>query len=314
MREYLTTKKDTHTKHSRKTLRMLHVYKREDRYFSKYYDQQVAYKYLFALHEEHSIESAAYQHFRGVDRMPQDLSIDISSMIGCPMGCTFCESSLIPYKRCLTVDEMVAQVASLVEKHDRPRFPQIMCSFQGIGEPSLVAEEVIEASERLLMLDDRFDISIATIGANLKAFRAWRESNVPIHNLQISSSGITDEQLKRIIPNSPGVVKLVDEAQKCFGSSNFHKVKFNYILLDRFNDSERDVEQIISFFRDTGIIVKISALNPTAASQRAGLCPGSLERAVEMCKELLDNNVDSFVYGSFNDTNVSCGQLKFYEG
>jgi len=292
-------------------LRKISIVKREDRYNSKYYDYQVAYRYLFQLLDEQQIESGAYLHFFG--DTPVALAIDISSMVGCPMSCKFCESASIQYKRDLNIYEMIAQVTYLVEEHDKHKFPKIICSFQGIGEPSLIPHRIIEASRHFISSDHRINISISTIGFRLNAFKLWRECEIPIDNLQISCSGTTSKQIKWLMPDLPNLNKLVNEAILCTESDNIQKVKFNYVLIKDFNDSNQDVERLITLFSGTPIIVKISALNPTIASKGYKIIPGSFRRAEEICCKLKFNKVASYVYGSFNSTFVSCGQLSFID-
>jgi 23S rRNA (adenine2503-C2)-methyltransferase len=296
------------------SLQSLSMFKREDQYHSKFFDWQVAYRHLFRLTDNHTIESAAYQHFRGKARILQGLAIDISAMVGCPLGCKFCESGLIEYVRPLTVIEMLDQVVYLVEEYDKPKFPQIMCSFQGIGEPSLMPSKILEASRNFLAYDQRFDISIATVGADLKALKIWRDSGLPIRNLQISCSGTVEDQIKWLMPAAPSLDELIPEIRLCAEAPNIYQLKINYILVQDFNDSVNDIRRLISYFDKIPLTVKISALNPTVASKRHGLVPAKFERAQEICQELLSKGIGSFVHGSFNSTNVSCGQLSFIEG
>lgn len=132
-------------------------------------------------------------------------------------------------------------------------------------------------------------------------------------NLQISSSGTTAEQISWLMPRPSDINELIHEAKLCAQESNFTQVKFNYILISGFNDAKEDVQRLISLFSETPIIVKISSLNFTHASKRHKLMPGTFVRAREICDELRSNGIDSFVYGSFNETNVGCGQLAFTE-
>lgn len=233
---------------------------RIDIYHSKFFDKQVAYRYLFCLSDGNLIESAAYHHFKRDPYILQDLSIDLSTMVGCPCKCKFCASQSISYIRSLKPFEIISQFVRLVREHDIPSYPQIMCSFQGIGEASLIPEDIIEISKHLLKLDRRINISIATMGTFLRAFQIWRDSGVPIRNLQISLSGTTNEQTHWLMPASPDFKKLISEAQLCASTGRFHQIKFNYILIKDFNDSNSDVKRLISFFTNTPYILKISAL------------------------------------------------------
>lgn len=292
----------------RPLLSVVEGFSRAERYNSRSFDRQVAHKYLFKLNDGNVIETSGYQHYLG--DTPVDYSVDISSMVGCPMRCTFCESALINYDRTLLESEMVAQVAKLVEWHGAT-FPRITCSFQGIGEASAIPDLVLQVSKEILALDERNEISIATVGAHLNAFQIWREGGVEIDNLQLSCSGTTEEHIRKVMPRGPKIGQLVRELDLCGKSENINKVKLNYILMAGFNDSPDDVRRLVDMVQGTSIVVKISALNLTEASRRSGLKQAPEERAWDMSAELNANGIKSYVYGPFNDTNVSCGQLAF---
>ena len=281
-------------------------------YSSRFFDYQIANRYLFRLQDGRTIESGAYQHFSGAKRKPVALAIDISTMVGCPMQCKFCASSFLTYIRPLTVEEMVAQVKRLISEKDNG-FEKIVCSFQGIGETSLIPDVIMQASRRVLQLDPRCHISIATLGNRLEAFRIWCESEVPIDNLQVSCSGTTNEQIDWLMPGIDDIETLFSEVKQCTYAKNINKIKINYVLIRGFNDSQADLTRLITKFGGTSIIIKISALNQTFASQHNRLVSVSQEQAQRFSAALIANGVDSFLHGSFKETNISCGQLTFIE-
>ncbi len=290
-------------------LQKIKVHKREDRFTSKNFDKQIAYKYLFKLKCKNIIESAAYLHF--MNGKPSNLAIDISTMVGCPMQCKFCESSMIKYVRDLNSKEIYAQVAKLIQTHSSDDIPEITCSFQGIGEPSLLPNTILHSCSDILNLDKRIIFSISTTAHNIAALQIWRNSTIPIYSLQISCSGTTTEKIRNIMPYSPRIEKIINEAFMCASSSNFTKVKINYILIKDYNDTEEDLRFIVETFKNSPIIIKISSLNKTISSKNNSLQQCSMENAKKFCTKLTAAGVNSFVYGTFNSTNVSCGQLAF---
>jgi len=137
---------------------------RHEPFDSRYFDYQSAYRYALTLNDGLKVECTAYKHFLG--GQPTSLAIDISTMVGCPVKCKFCAAGAMRYERTLTPEEMCQQVRLLVQLSDQEHFPKINCSFQGIGEPSLAATEVLAAARVLLSLDQRLTISIATTAAS----------------------------------------------------------------------------------------------------------------------------------------------------
>lgn len=280
---------------------------RTDRYMSRYYDTQHSHRYLVVLNDGRAVEATAYYHSRNGHL--QDLSIDVSTMLGCPVGCSFCESGSIARVRVLSVKEIICQFDELVRRYDNPDVPHVVCSFQGIGEPSLIPNHVIAVAERVISTEPRFAISISTTGVGLTAFQHWRESGISVENLQISLGAPREEMRRRIINAAPPITELICEARRCLESGNFRKVKFNLVLISHLNDSDEDIDALVSLFRKTDITVKLSALNSTNIAQRHGLSSSSLKRAEEMAEELRYHGIDSYVFGAFNDIEVSCGQL-----
>lgn len=289
-----------------KSLLPIKKLERYDVYYSRSFNRQRTYKYLFLLQDGSTVESAAYQHYQ--NDLPVDLSIDISSMVGCPMKCKFCESASIAYRRTLKEGEMLSQVFMLVSEHDKI-FPKITCSFQGIGEPSLIPEKVLNVSNYLVNVSSRYEVSISTIGEKPAAFKIWRDHAVEIDSLQLSCSGTSESKVATIMPRSPSINKLIDEILLCSESPNINKTKFNYILINGFNDSSLDIETLVNYFRGTSVTVKISALNPTRSSTRYMLSETTYKHATEIKNKLIANDIDCYVYGAFNDIAVSCGQL-----
>ena len=289
-------------------LKVVKGFTRSEPYRSRSFDRQNAYRYLLQLRDGNVVETSGYQHYDNDIRV--DYSVDISSMVGCPMRCRFCESALLKYVRSLDESEMIAQVSELTARHG-DGFPRITCSFQGIGEASLIPDRVLCVSRHLLESDSRNEISIATIGERLSAFKKWREAGLTIDNLQLSCSGTTEDQIRTVMPRGPRIDELIKELILCSESETFNKVKLNYVLMAGFNDDPADVARLISLLRDTSIVVKVSALNITQASRASSLRQASEDVATRIADELATHGIASYVYGPFNATNVSCGQLAY---
>jgi 23S rRNA (adenine2503-C2)-methyltransferase len=292
-------------------LTQIRVLEKADEMQSRYYDRQIANKYLFALSDGNRIETTSYRNY--INGAPRDFSVDIATMVGCPVGCQFCASTVFKYVRQLSEVEIYAQGAVLFGAYFTEEFARAIFSFQGIGEPSLMPRKIVSASKAFLRLTPKAAISISTTGTNLRAFEIWRRASIPII-LQISSTRHFSESVgKALIPKQPGFTNLIREAALCANAPTVAQVKFNYILLEGINDSEEDLNALIKAFAGTPLVVKISSLNHTKSSQLHGLVQASRSRAEYMVETLRTNGIDAFVFGAFNDTSVSCGQLAFEE-
>jgi 23S rRNA (adenine2503-C2)-methyltransferase len=89
-------------------------------------------KFLFKLKDGEKIETVLMWE---KDRV----TICVSTQVGCPLGCTFCATGKMGFKRNLTPGEIVDQIIAL--KDHKPTHVVLM----GMGEPLLNYENTIKA-------------------------------------------------------------------------------------------------------------------------------------------------------------------------
>jgi 23S rRNA (adenine2503-C2)-methyltransferase len=286
---------------------------REDRFASRYFDAQKSRKFLADLDDRGTqIEVSLYEHYLAGALV--DSAIDISTMVGCPMKCAFCASASIDFVRALNAGEIVAQVAFMLREYVEPACPQVTCSFQGIGEPSLAAGQVLSASRALLELDARIVLSLSTIGASRPGLEAILGSGVPFQNVQFTMCGTTENVVRSLMPGALLPREVVLVAKEWALRPHLKMVKVNYILMAGANDGQDDVDYLVAAFEGSPIAVKISCLNRTRASASANLSATTLEAAANFSGQLRKGGIDSYVFGAFSDIELSCGQLMKLEG
>ena len=115
-------------------------------------------KYLFALEDDHVIESVWMKYHHGN-------SVCISSQVGCRMGCTFCASTLTGLTRNLTAGEMLSQIYQ-IQKDTKERVSNIIV--MGMGEPLDNYEELLRfiklvSCEKGIGISQR-NITVSTCG------------------------------------------------------------------------------------------------------------------------------------------------------
>jgi 23S rRNA (adenine2503-C2)-methyltransferase len=279
---------------------------REDQFTSRFFDYQVSRKYLVQLDDGANIETTLYEH--SLAGVATDVAIDISTMVGCPMGCSFCASATQNFGRALAISEIVGQVRHFLDT-DQLHADQITCSYQGIGEPSVIPDLVVKSSECLLRLDPRIVISVSTMASNPSGVIKIASAGFPIHNFQLSLGGVRPGTLDRLMRHSPGLDRIAEISRVLAAMPNVAKTKVNVVLIQGVNDSDETVDVLANVFAGTDVIVKISSLNPTKASMTSGFRFGEKARAEVLVAQLLARRVDSFVYGAFRNIGVSCGQL-----
>ena len=187
-------------------------------------------KYLFKLNDEH-VEAVLMNHDYGN-------SFCISSQVGCNMGCAFCESGRLKKVRDLEAYEMVLQILQ-VEEDIKNRITHVVV--MGIGEPFDNYDNVIKFikiinSPKGLQIGSR-KITVSTCGIipKIKEFM-----NFPLQvNLAISLHAPNDELRNKIMPiNKVYPLKDLMKSFKKYIKKTNRRVTFEYIMLDRVNDTE----------------------------------------------------------------------------
>ena len=95
------------------------------------------------------------------------ITLCISSQVGCPMGCLFCVTGKLGFKRNLTRDEMISQIfyanhlikQKFGKQEDGILFGVRNVVFMGMGEPLLNYENVKKAIEIMLRQEAGFSLS-----------------------------------------------------------------------------------------------------------------------------------------------------------
>jgi 23S rRNA (adenine2503-C2)-methyltransferase len=105
--------------------------------------QDGSVKYLYTLLDGQKTE-AVYMPYAN------RRTICISSMVGCPAGCTFCATGKMGFGRNLTAAEILDQI--LFAAHHQGHSPREVRNvvLMGMGEPLLNLDQVLEAIRRML--------------------------------------------------------------------------------------------------------------------------------------------------------------------
>ena len=104
-------------------------------------------KALFQTSDKLYLETVLIKHEKNRN------TVCVSSQIGCPLKCTFCNTAQMGFKRNLTSDEIVAQVLFFKKELTKNKKSLKNVVFMGMGEPFLNYEAVMQAIE--IINDDK---------------------------------------------------------------------------------------------------------------------------------------------------------------
>ncbi|MCP4728022.1 MAG: 23S rRNA (adenine(2503)-C(2))-methyltransferase RlmN [bacterium] len=255
-------------------------------------------KHLFRLYDGNMVETVLMPN---MDRK----TVCVSSQAGCALKCSFCATGAMGFTRNLAAGEIVEQVLS-VARAVGERITNIV--FMGMGEPFLNYDNVIKAAN---ILNDQkgLDIStrhitISTAGMNDKIERYLKEGHK--YKLAVSISAGTEKLRRKLMPISKKY-PLAEIRETIKNNPRSGKpVTFEYVLLAGLNDTEEEINGLISLVK--GINAKINLIPYNSYSSEYRSPPE--ERISEIAKYIHYSGIRVTVRrSSGEDIQAACGQL-----
>lgn len=244
-------------------------------------------------------------------------TVCLSTQIGCPLGCLFCATGKMGYKRNLTVEEIIDQVLFwknqiLPKENHIPRPVQggdrggFRLVFMGMGEPFLNWDNLLDS---LKIINQKLDIgarkiSISTAGIIPRIYD-FADLNTDI-NLAISLHSLRHSVRQQIMPVSRQYH--LDDLIKSlhYYTTKTHRQLFlEYALIRDVNDSQQDIDLLIKLLRSNYLFhLNLIPLN----SVEGGLLPSV---KLDLFRHLLSfANINFTVRRSLgSDISSACGQL-----
>lgn len=211
-------------------------------------------KFLFELNDGERIESVAIPD---EDR----LTLCVSSQVGCAMGCSFCLTAGIGFKRNLSFHEITDQILSAGAEVSGRRITNVV--FMGMGEPLLNLGQVIQAVTFMTryMKISRRRITVSTCGIVPGIVELGRVR--PLVNLAVSLNAPDDETRSRIMPvNRKYPLARLIAACKSFPLPPRQRITFEYVLLAGINDSDVHARRTAKLLRGIPAKVNLIPYNP----------------------------------------------------
>lgn len=239
-------------------------------------------KTLFRLPDGLSIE-AVLMHYDERD------TLCISSQAGCAMGCVFCATGQMGFKRNLSSGEIIEQVIYYARELARADKVVTNIVIMGMGEPFHNYEAVMNAIDRLndpkgLNLGARrFTISTVGIVPMIRQFASEKRQV----NLAISLHAANDTLRSSLLPiNRKYPLQDLMRACRDYVSTTNRRLTFEWALIQGVNDSQADARELVALIKGLLCHVNIIPLNPT--TDYAGK-PTNRDQA-EVFKEILESS------------------------
>jgi 23S rRNA (adenine2503-C2)-methyltransferase len=249
----------------------------------------------------------------------------LSTQVGCPLGCTFCATGKMGFKRNLTVDEIIDQIlfwrastSSLREVQPRSNPVEIASSpkaprndvnrivFMGMGEPFLNWDNLLLALDIIkkeLVIGAR-KISISTAGV---APRIIDFANLDTEiNLAVSLHSADQATRDKMMPISRQYsLDTLHQALDYYVSQTNRQVFFEYLLAQDVNDTPHHLQLLIDFMKSNRLFyLNLIPLNPIKGGLTPSLNLSKFEAGLTRAR--VDYSVRQSIGRSIDS---ACGQL-----
>ncbi len=254
-------------------------------------------KYLWRLADGEAVESVLIPS--GKRR-----TLCISSQAGCALGCVFCATGRMGFRRNLAAWEIAGQVRELVVRDPGDKPTNVV--FMGMGEP-LLNWEGVDTTLTILNHPDGLaigarHITVSTVG--ILPGMAQLAARPEQFRLAISLHSPDPEARLRLMP----VEKKYRLAQVLEAAKAFRKrVTFEYVLIAGRNDTDADADRLARLARPLGALVNLLPLHPGGSP---GLLPTDSARIRRFAERLRNQGIEAVVRRSRGlDIDAACGQL-----
>lgn len=220
----------------------------------KLVDPDGTIKYLFGMEDDVRVESVLLTNN---DRK----TLCISCQAGCRMGCRFCATAKLQFRRDLTAAEIVDQVN--VVSADCDGVNNVV--YMGMGEPFDNYGEVMR-SLRILNHHAGKNIgqrhlTVSTCGLPEQILE-FADEKLQVH-LAISLHSASDEGRVRLMPTAQNYpLKELFEAIHGYQAVTRRRVMFEYCMIKGVNDTDADARNILKLLNGLNANINLIEYNP----------------------------------------------------
>lgn len=238
-------------------------------------------------------------------------SICVSCMSGCPVGCKFCATGKMGFKKNLSSQEIVDQVMyfkRILKKEDK-EITNIV--FMGMGEPMLNLDNVVSAirvltDEKKLALSHR-RITISTAGY-LSELKRFLNMNLGV-KVAVSLHAPNQKLREKVMPivskhnKLDDLISLLIDYQKRTNK----RITYEYLLLNGVNDKPEHAKELAKLLKNQIALVNLINFNESDGIPYAP----SNNKVIDTFKNILEvRDINTTLRHSFGgDIDAACGQL-----
>lgn len=200
-------------------------------------------------------------------RYPKRNTVCVSSQVGCGLGCKFCFTGSLGFKRDLTYWEIIDQVLYFDRLLQAEGQSVTNVVFMGMGEPFLNYDNVIKAIH-LFNDQDTFNIgarriSVSTAGI-IEGIKKFSQETIQA-NLALSLHAPNNQLRNQLMPINKKypleqALAVTDEYIK----TTNRQVMIEYVMIKGINDQPQQARQLVELFKNRQLyMINLIKYNPT---------------------------------------------------
>src|SRR5690348_11114076 len=255
-------------------------------------------KYLWDLGDGEAVESVLIPE--GKRR-----TLCISSQVGCALGCVFCATGRMGFRRNLSVAEIACQVREVMLLDAALKPTNVV--FMGMGEP-LLNWDAVDTALTILNHPEGLGIgarhiTVSTVGILPGLAQLARRPEQ--FRLAVSLHAPTPELRHALMPiekkyRLPDVIAALAQFRR--------RVTLEYVLIGGRNDALEHADRLAQLARPLGALVNLLPLHPGGAPS---LTPSTRAQMLAFERRLKRHGVEAVLRRSRGlDISAACGQLR----
>jgi 23S rRNA (adenine2503-C2)-methyltransferase len=239
------------------------------------------------------------------------LTLCISSQVGCRMGCTFCQTGKMGFKRNLTSGEIIGQILFANQRLRREGKDRTVTNvvFMGMGEPLDNYEAVVKACSMMIEPQglglSKSRVTISTSGLVPEIRNLGKE--LPVR-LAISLHTAVEEERSKMMPiNRKYSLKTLKEALLEYPAPARTGITFEYVMIQGENDTIAHAKALVKYVHGLKASVNLIPINHFPGIDME---PSDAERIRQFQLYLSERSIPAPVrYSRGQDISGGCGQL-----
>jgi 23S rRNA (adenine2503-C2)-methyltransferase len=278
-------------------------------------DKDGTAKYVFTLGDGSRIEAVLLLD-------DERRTLCVSTQVGCALGCPFCATGRLGFRRNLTAAEIVDQVnivardASCVARansairntHDAGRIRNVV--YMGMGEPLLNYHAVVESVAILNHPKGKNigirHITISTCGIAPAIRKLASEDLHP--KLAVSLNAPSDALRTQLMPiNAKYPIAELLKAVRFYQDRTRQRVSFEYVMIKGLNDSAAHARMLVNLLRGLMCHVNLIEHNPHPGCEFVGSGSERIRQFASISERAGIETTVRFRMG--RDIRAACGQL-----